>query len=91
MSAPLLTPSHAYLHWSFCTDDACTFHISSKNDTGYWPKAYKPPKLLRKEANLSENKENIPPNDEEKHSEHNEHQEAKRDAVMVEHDTNSSK
>jgi len=56
MSSPLPTPSHAYLHWSFCTDDACTFHISSKIDQGYWPKAYKPPKLLRKEANLSENK-----------------------------------
>jgi hypothetical protein len=29
---------HLDLHWTFCYDDRCLIHYSSKNDTGYFPK-----------------------------------------------------
>ena len=29
---------HQNIHWSFCYDDRCLTHYSSKNDTGYFPK-----------------------------------------------------
>lgn len=38
-------------------------------------KAFKPPRFLREEANLSENKENIPPNVKTPHPQPNESQE----------------
>jgi hypothetical protein len=28
---------HQNIHWSFCYDDRCLTHYSSKNDTGYFP------------------------------------------------------
>ena len=28
---------HQNIHWSFCYDDGCLMHYSSKNDTGYFP------------------------------------------------------
>ena len=28
---------HENIHWSFCYDDRCLIHYSSKNDTGYFP------------------------------------------------------
>lgn len=32
---------HQNLHWSFCYDDRCTIHYSSKTDTGYFPRKRK--------------------------------------------------
>ena len=29
---------HASLHWTFCYDDSCTTHYSSKVETGRWPR-----------------------------------------------------
>jgi hypothetical protein len=31
-------PDHTRLHWSFCTNDGCPTHYSSKIDNNYWPK-----------------------------------------------------
>lgn len=89
--SPILTamsyppPSHAFLHWSACVNDACSWHLSSKIDTGYWPKAYKPPKFLRQEVPLSENKENIPPDDAQADSQHDLNQKEKHDAAGMQH------
>jgi len=32
---------HQNIHWSFCYDDCCTIHYSSKTDTGYFPRERK--------------------------------------------------